>query len=427
MRLRNSSFTYPQEYSTYRTVQPITNTTCRKPESGNNNTMLLRTKSSHAIAIICAALLFGIASPILHAEDEENARWYQIEIILFEHTDSRNIDSEKWPLEHNLPVLEKAAELAALTPPGSGKSPTGTALLQGTTQDNAATDTALPATAQPLLIETPEITRSMPHTTYPPVNASEMQLTSLYQKLQRSSRHSPILHLAWRQPTVDKGAAIPLHIHGGMQYAQPAHSLETLIERTGEGSDLSGYPPVTSIAPTMGTGLQPENRSMQPGVAEWVAEPVANLLEQIDGTITISRARYLHVWTDLIYRTPRLPQGYLTSGAEIVPAHTPAPDGSSVPVAQPVNINMPYNSPVTGADVQDPLFSLRIQDHRRMRSKEIHYMDHPLVGMIILATPYELPEPEPVPVPELKPETPADTINNEPRKNTTGARVENNS
>ena len=32
-----------------------------------------------------------------------------------------------------------------------------------------------------------------------------------------------------------------------------------------------------------------------------------------------------------------------------------------------------------------------VQTHRRMRSKEIHYIDHPLIGILVLATPFELP------------------------------------
>ena len=35
-----------------------------------------------------------------------------------------------------------------------------------------------------------------------------------------------------------------------------------------------------------------------------------------------------------------------------------------------------------------------IDESRRMRSNELHYLDHPLFGMIIKVTPYEAPVPE---------------------------------
>jgi hypothetical protein len=32
------------------------------------------------------------------------------------------------------------------------------------------------------------------------------------------------------------------------------------------------------------------------------------------------------------------------------------------------------------------------QLRRRIRSKELHYLDHPVMGMLLLITPYEKPE-----------------------------------
>lgn len=63
-------------------------------------------------------------------------------------------------------------------------------------------------------------------------------------------------------------------------------------------------------------------------------------LRQIEGTIKISIGRYLHVWTDLI--------------------HTAENAGLQVH---------------------------RFQDHRRMRSKELHYIDNPNFGILIYALP----------------------------------------
>ena len=40
-----------------------------------------------------------------------------------------------------------------------------------------------------------------------------------------------------------------------------------------------------------------------------------------------------------------------------------------------------------GSEVDATQF--RMQQSRRLRSKEVHYIDHPLFGLIVLITPYE--------------------------------------
>jgi hypothetical protein len=45
----------------------------------------------------------------------------------------------------------------------------------------------------------------------------------------------------------------------------------------------------------------------------------------------------------------------------------------------------------------------RLQQSRRMRSSEIHYLDHPLFGVIAQVTPYELPQPKEIAAATPKP------------------------
>ena len=71
----------------------------------------------------------------------------------------------------------------------------------------------------------------------------------------------------------------------------------------------------------------------------------------IHGSIRIVLERYLHIYTDMIYRQPR---------------------GNTGPVMYGQNSR--YRE-------------YPIKSHRRMRSKELHYIDHPLVGMLIQINP----------------------------------------
>ena len=73
---------------------------------------------------------------------------------------------------------------------------------------------------------------------------------------------------------------------------------------------------------------------------------------EIRGSIRVVLGRYLHFYTDLTYRRPL---------ENVLPA-------------------------IPGAEAQSHQ-EFPIRFHRRMRSKELHYIDHPLVGILVMAMP----------------------------------------
>jgi len=54
------------------------------------------------------------------------------------------------------------------------------------------------------------------------------------------------------------------------------------------------------------------------------------------------------------------------------------------------NVNLHYFRPQISESGETEFVSYPVVSERRMRSKEIHYIDHPLVGVIVLATPYNI-------------------------------------
>ena len=72
----------------------------------------------------------------------------------------------------------------------------------------------------------------------------------------------------------------------------------------------------------------------------------------VRGTVKVSLARYLQVDVDLLYRRPR-------GGEAAAPDHVPA--------------------------------RFRLISRRRMRSEELHYIEHPLFGMLVSITPFRTP------------------------------------
>ncbi len=94
----------------------------------------------------------------------------------------------------------------------------------------------------------------------------------------------------------------------------------------------------------------------QPGLPEDKAVAIrldGGTSQRLSGTLKLVLSRYLHINTDLIYREPRT--GDDSSGISTQPRY------------------QAYN----------------LKQSRRMRSRELHYLDHPLFGMAIMVTPYE--------------------------------------
>ena len=87
-----------------------------------------------------------------------------------------------------------------------------------------------------------------------------------------------------------------------------------------------------------------------------------NARNYVDGSITLIMSRYLHINTNLMYHRQILQDSQ--------------------------NINDSAAIPSTSAGYSD--FPVKFE--RRMRSREVHYIDHPMVGIIVLATPYTILE-----------------------------------
>ncbi len=92
----------------------------------------------------------------------------------------------------------------------------------------------------------------------------------------------------------------------------------------------------------------------------------------VDGSFRLYRGRYLHVLADLmLYRSQ--------------PTMSPPKEQSrTFSDAQQVSQTPP------------PLSRFRLSEHRRMRSRELHYLDHPLFGLVVQITPYLDPRSSPL-------------------------------
>ena len=91
----------------------------------------------------------------------------------------------------------------------------------------------------------------------------------------------------------------------------------------------------------------------------------ASGLRQVEGTVKVVLGRYLHVYTDLILRRP-MPESF--AGENRVPGIQATTDADGVGFR----------------NLATTLHEFPMKQHRRMRSNEAHYLDHPVMGMIII-------------------------------------------
>ena len=91
-------------------------------------------------------------------------------------------------------------------------------------------------------------------------------------------------------------------------------------------------------------------------------------LYELEGKITIALSRYLHSYVDLVLRRPQL---------EI----------DELPNSNAQGLSYTQNS----ADTRI-LNNHRLKEHRRMRSKTLHFLDNPEFGLLVLITPYKVPK-----------------------------------
>lgn len=264
-------------------------------------------------SLLVLALLLPLTLPA-----QEEVRYYDVEVILFENLDPAARASEHWPESVELEMDERTIEIGQ---PWPGPIP-------------AEYD---------------------PARSFKPVPPAEYQLTEQARKIDESPTRRLLLHTAWRQPGMPQDTALKVHFRREIPaVAEPAPLTEA-------------EPPLTDAQP----GIPPE-------------------AGELEGLIQVILARYLHVKADIVFRpeTPlpsqdeSLPEGFQPLPANRFTdtgAETTAPAEGRPEDAEPI-------APVTTP--RAVVYHLN-QMRRRMRSRELHYLDHPVLGMLIRITPVE--------------------------------------
>jgi hypothetical protein len=183
------------------------------------------------------------------------------------------------------------------------------------------------------------------------------RLANTYDALRRSPRYEPLGYWAWIQPGFERGT-------------EPAVRI------------MLGEPPVAPSLPTDAQGFP------LLGAASEAPPEKPPLSVPLDGVMKLGLSRYLYATLDLVFR-PEGAQPRLLQPPRAPPVPTDAPDAAaaSLPVEAAVE------DAASGAGAAPPEFlGFRMTETRRLRSREIHYFDHPLFGAILLVTPRPMPD-----------------------------------
>lgn len=291
------------------------------------------------------AALYVIAPGSPHAQDQEELTWYAVEMIFFERSSEIGRSAEFWPADPGLPDVAGAVELSV-----EGLAPAAPA------KESSASD----------VIETPPGTATAMTTQAPGPRAfqllapDEYRLTDIWNRLNKSSAYRPLLHVAWIQPGYAPENARLVHV------------------RNSNGA----LGAVAALPGAQGAALPVVN---EPGYAPTLSSRIRVARDRskaaLDGTVRVHRARYLHVQADLLYYRP-------------LDIDAPA----AIATDENLNAASLQDSPDTALieqllaeDAAGPRL-FRLTESRRMRSRELHYLDHPLFGVLVEAWPVELPE-----------------------------------
>ena len=192
----------------------------------------------------------------------------------------------------------------------------------------------------------------------------QYRLTDVANKLVDSSRYELLLHTAWRQPGLEQEQALPVWIRGGRIYGNEYTSIDSQIEF------LESMPKADSKNAD-GTTYEFDEQTLESIELQLLEQQSSQRhqgLYELEGKITIGLSRYLHAYTDLVLRRPRLS-------------------------IDPVTTNSAQNRTLAAYSADTLILNNHsLKERRRMRSKNLHYLDSPEFAMLILITPYKVPE-----------------------------------
>ena len=311
-------------------------------------------------ALLSAGLTLSMLPSVVNA-----AEHYRVEVMLFTYLDENSAREEHWPLLKERAEAEEAAIAAALeedtaataeSEPGIVKSEEGTAgdANSGVLQVSAEESSELNSDASDEMNSAEEDTDSTPPVTL----LDDLEFANAVNRFGYRSDMKVVWHQAWIEELQDSANAYD-------------HEVTASYEEENFRIDISGS---FNLYRSRYIHIRPDLEVDQliftiPADAPLSGETTENTEE---GAMTMA------VTSDTI--SDNIGNSDALLGVEGQMTILPPDQGiTNEPVAEP-------------EPEWIPLRAAKIERSRRMRSGEVHYLDHPLVGIVVKVTPYEVPE-----------------------------------
>lgn len=255
--------------------------------------------------IICFTFIFCLVTNTTAAVFQEEVKYYDIEILLFENLKVNPNNMETWPTSIEFNVPENSLFIGS---PYPGPIPA---------QYN-------------------------PRFTFKAIKASTYQLQEEAKSLNEHEDYRIIYHRSWRQPGMKKDEALNVQI-------------ERNIVRLPYSSVIN-----SAVVNSLGADAT-NDTNIDSGDDAVYFDKIINKrlpkMNQLKGLINITLSRYLHIKTDIQY-------------------------------TQHIVVKDQDQTDPSFAEIKPQVYQLK--QTRKMRSKELHYIDNPKLGLLVYITPVKI-------------------------------------
>lgn len=257
------------------------------------------------------------------------------------------------------------------------------------------------------------------------LSSESLELTDIYQALRRSKEFRPLLHVGWRQPAVAKKQSVPMRLFAGDNFQQhyqdqlsqyrdalasnieQEQSLQALFDNNFNQSGESRTESDTTTPELSEQALEEEKikaaladiyqnidslpQDTQTLLSQLESDAEANSalsVDQISNTKQINEPKApLQPWyIDGLFNVHLNHYLYITADFKLY----------NQPLAQQITKALTASTTNNGQAIEtdNSVELVRFEQNRRVISKQIHYFDHPYMGMVVQIRRYQQPEPE---------------------------------
>jgi len=301
------------------------------------------------IKTLLIAAICGVSSIVSNVHAEDN--WYYVEVIVFAHLDQASSEEEKWPEDI---IMSYPSKLRQLQHPV------------------AISDEIDPNFQSSLTLDLPDFEAQLKAINEPQTGQDILEgettllLTDSPLPAEPTNEKTP-------DPTLEQHPLDPLPVN----FQTLAPSELKLSEAMGHLRRIRRYKPLFHESWMQNLTARKDS----PGVLITGGDHYGKHRE-LEGYIKVSVERYLHIETDLWLHE------FLPNFGQIKLLQVPDLPSQNESDQEELSFSSQFDEMFKDPYQIKRSFTLR--QSRRMRSREVHYLDHPLMGLIVTITPMPL-------------------------------------